>query len=166
MIKVYFQEQQVLKTYVWSQEFLQRSAYNVGKVLHEVTWSLKHTQHFFICSRYELKSANRGQALHVIAMDLRPGDLMPGDLDTPIAQMVSNACIHQKWRLIWGFSNLISIYGITSKKNNFPCECLKYIVTHWHQLKKCIIIYLYLISTIINDLTRNKRKIGYKSIQL
>lgn len=74
---------------MWSQEFLRGCAHYVGKVLHEVTWSLKHTQHFFIRSRDELESADHGQALHVIAVDLRPGDLMPGDLGTPTAHVVS-----------------------------------------------------------------------------
>lgn len=60
------------------QQLFTWSPKDVGKVLHEITGGLEHPQHLLIGSRYELEPPDRRQALHVIAVDLRPGDFVPG----------------------------------------------------------------------------------------
>ncbi len=72
----------ILGTYITAQQFLQRGAWYVSKVLHKIPWSLEHPQDLLISTGHELKTPNHRQTLHVIAMNLRPWDLVPGNLQT------------------------------------------------------------------------------------
>lgn len=59
------------------QQLVARRPEDVGEVIHEITGGLEHPQHLLVSSRYELEPPDRGQALHVVAVDLRAGDFVP-----------------------------------------------------------------------------------------
>lgn len=42
------------------------------KVLHKVTRGLKHSQDLLVGSGHKLEPPDRGETLHVVAVDLRP----------------------------------------------------------------------------------------------
>lgn len=59
------------------QQLFARRPEDAGKVLHEIPGGLEHPEHLLVGSRDELEPPDRRQALHVVAVDLRPGDLVP-----------------------------------------------------------------------------------------
>lgn len=59
------------------QQLCARRPEDVGEVLHEIARGLEHPQHLLVSSRNELEPPDRGQALHVVAVDLRAGDFVP-----------------------------------------------------------------------------------------
>lgn len=64
-------------THAGGQQLFTRSPEDVGKVLHEIPRGLEDSQDLLVGSRYEAEPPDRRQALHVVAVDLRPGDLVP-----------------------------------------------------------------------------------------
>lgn len=72
----------ILSTYITAQQFLQRCAWYVSQVLHEIPWSLEHPQDLLVSTGHKLKTPHHGQTLHVKAVNLRPRDLVPSNLKT------------------------------------------------------------------------------------
>lgn len=67
-------------TYATGQQLLHRGARDVGEVLHKVAGSLEDSQNLLVSAGHKLEAADQSQALHVVAVDLRPRDFMPGQL--------------------------------------------------------------------------------------
>lgn len=64
-------------THTRGQQLFTWSPEDVSKVLHEIPGRLEHSQHLLVGSRYEPEPPDHRQALHVVAVDLRPGDFVP-----------------------------------------------------------------------------------------
>ena len=69
-------------THAGGEQLLQRRPGDVGEVLHEVPGGAENPQHLLVGPGDELEAADRGQALHVVAVDLRARHLVPGRLRT------------------------------------------------------------------------------------
>lgn len=121
-------------THTACQQLFSRVPRDVSKVLYKITGCLKHSQDLLISPRHEVKPSNHCQTLHVVSMDLWPGDFMPcfllGD------KVTSYAAVICKW---WSQQAACGCYrkksGLECVRTELTDESLylsKYVGILWH----------------------------------